>query len=133
MKPKDFANMDEFIDAALMDEPLREVPFAFHARVQDRLRVTKALQRERVQFKNRILSSFFVLTALVGIASSILFSSMPNLIDSVPGVLGHYDHFSTAVGLWGGGAFGLAMLAITAVALGLFALETGTMRKVRVR
>lgn len=133
MKPEEYEDLDAFIDAALRDEPIRDTPFGFHSRFEERLRFTVALQRERARFRN-CLASVACLVVLLGLCVGVTLGSghvASRLAASIPGALGYYDRFSIGAGVWGPMVFGVATLAIMGMVLGLFAFETTRGRAVR--
>ena len=62
------AELDALIEAALAEEVLLPVPVGFHARVNERVRLAALQQRERVRFRNTLLSGF---AASVGIVVTV--------------------------------------------------------------
>ena len=62
------AELDALIEAALAEEVLLPVPVGLHARVNERVRLAALQQRERVRFRNALLSGF---AASVGIVVAV--------------------------------------------------------------
>lgn len=62
------AELDALIEAALAEEVLLPVPVGLHARVNERVHLAALQQRERVRFRNALLSGF---AASVGIVVAV--------------------------------------------------------------
>ena len=95
MKPNSHNDLDELIDAALRSESERDVPFAFHRRTEDRLRIAAMLQHEVGQFRASCVSaSVFASLLALGAGLAWFVIDVPDLVArAVPGVLGFYDQF----------------------------------------
>ena len=133
MKLEDYDNLDAFIDAALQDEPLRDTPFGFHARFEERLRFSVALQRERARFRNCLVSAAS-LVIFLGVCVGVTIGSgqvTSRLAASIPGALGYYDYFSSTATVWGPTVIGIAVLLSMVMLLGLLASEAARGRAIR--
>jgi hypothetical protein len=62
------AELDALIEAALAEEVLLPVPAGLHARINERVHLAALQQRERVRFRNAMLSGF---AASVGIVVAV--------------------------------------------------------------
>ena len=132
IKREDYDDMDAFIDAALREEPLRDTPFGFRARFEDRLRFTVALQRERARFRNCLVGAA-ALFVFLGICVGLTLGSgqvVSRVAASIPGALGYYDYMSSAVVAWGPEAFAVGALLTVMMAWGIVAVETSRGRAI---
>lgn len=87
--------LDRLIDSVLRDEPERNVPFAFHRGVQERLQIAALLDRERKHFHTCWAFAGSVAAILATGAAMVWFGvGIPDLVGrAVPGALGSYDQF----------------------------------------
>ncbi len=87
--------LDSLIDSVLRDEPERNVPFAFHRGVEERLHIASLLDRERKRFRTCWAFAGTVAGILAaGTAMAWFGAGIPDLVGrAVPGALGSYDQF----------------------------------------
>ncbi len=87
--------LDGLIDSVLRDEPERDVPFAFHRGVEERLQIASLLDRERSRFRRCWAFAGTVAGVLAaGTAVTWFGIGIPDLVGrAVPGALGSYDQF----------------------------------------
>ena len=95
MEPDEKDEIDLLIDSALRDEPERDVPFAFHRSVENRVQIASLLNRERKHFRRCWTLAGTVAGCLSTAAAMTWFGAgVPDLVGrAVPGALGSYDHF----------------------------------------
>lgn len=125
MHPRDFYNIDDFIDAALRSESMRGVPLGFHRRVEDRLRMSALLRRERSRFR-RILtvSGVVFFSGLSAITLAALLGDIPGgLTGSVPGALGYYDQFIAMLSVYWPHVVATALVSAGAIVAGLLLFD----------
>lgn len=88
-------DLDRLIDSVLRNEPERDVPFAFHRGVEERVQIASLLNRERKHFRR----CWAFAGTLVGCGATVAAvgwfgAGFPDLVGrAVPGALGSYDHF----------------------------------------
>lgn len=102
MNRDDFDDMDDFIDAALKDERMRNVPFGFHRKVEDNLRVAAAIQTERNKYRLCMLIGVALYTLVFGSATlyMMLGAIFTSVSETLPGFLAHYSQYSQALEIW---------------------------------
>ena len=95
METNEKDDLDSLIDSALRDEPERNVPFAFHRGVQERVQIAALLDRERKHFRTCWAFAGSVAGMLTAGAAMVWFGAgIPDLVGrAVPGALGSYDQF----------------------------------------
>ena len=119
--------LDAMIEAALSDEALLPVPVGLHARIGERVRLATLQQRERVRFRNALLSGL-VASVVIVLSLSILvaFTKFEVLLKhGISGGKGLMDSYATTFALswpqyWDGLVFTLFLgLGVATVGLGL--------------
>lgn len=113
--------LDGVIEDALCREPMRPVPHGLHARIERRVRITALMEREKREFRGRVLSGLTAAFTLVAVAVVVaVFMDIPGWIDSsVPGAWGYLDYLTlTASQSW------LFMGAAAVVVLLLFTVPS---------
>ena len=128
MQPNNFDALDQFIDTALRDDPIRPVPFGFGAAVANRVRAAAMLRRQRRHMRQSLAALF--LGALVVIAgAAATWQSGGEFLSRVPGGLGYVDYWSVQMtGLWPGIAASAVLLLFGLTASAVL-LETRLRRR----
>jgi len=106
------AHVDDVVEGMLRDGALVSVPRDFHGRVMERVRLAALERRERVRFRNALLTGAFACFGVVALAGSLLaYTSFDLLLNhGVSGGLGFVDyHVATFQIAWPGRADGLFM------------------------
>lgn len=121
-RPSD-EELDALIEAALAEEVLLPVPVGLHARINERVQLAALQQRERLRFRNALLSGFAASVAIVAsLVALVAFTRFEVLLKhGVSGGKGMVDSYATTLALswpqyWDGFVF-LLFLALGAAAL----------------
>ena len=101
MKHKLPENLDNLIETALSEEPMRQVPEDLHRRVLDRVQISSMLERERLRFRYAVtglVCSMMASVALMGFV--LLFFDLHLLMDQgISGGKGHFDALAASMKL----------------------------------
>lgn len=113
--------LDQFIDAALRDEPLLPVPAGLHRKIQDRVVIAAMQERERARFRNSLLSAVgalvVILAGTVAVVSLTHFSILYR--HGVSGGRGFVDYYLTLLDVtWSGQIGGYALLLALGLSMG---------------
>jgi hypothetical protein len=69
MNHKDFNHIDDFIDAALKEETMHSTPFGFHRMVDNNLKISVVIQKERGQYRALMYIGVTIYTLIFGTAT----------------------------------------------------------------
>lgn len=88
-------NMDEFIEAALGNEPMLAVPANLHRRVVERVRIAHLREQERVRFRYTMTTLAVTVLGLFGGAGFAIWFGSAGMLGTqgVSGGMGQYDYF----------------------------------------
>lgn len=102
MNHRDFEDLDDFIESALKDERMRNVPFGFQRKVEDNLRVAAAIQAERNKYRLAMIVGVTIYTLIFGSATlyMVLGAIFSSISESLPGFLSYYAQLSQTVEIW---------------------------------
>jgi hypothetical protein len=117
------AELDALIEAALAEEVVLPVPAGLHARINERVRLASLQQRERVRFRNALLSGF---AASVGVVAGVAFLVATTKFDvllkhGISGGRGLMDSYAATFALswpqyWEGIILSLVLMIVVATA-----------------
>ena len=102
MKHDDFDDLDDFIESALKEERMRNVPFGFHRKVEDNLRISAAIQAERNKYRMIMMVGVALYTLIFGSATlyMVLGAIFSSINETLPGFLSYYTQLSQTVEIW---------------------------------
>ena len=132
MDQKYLHDLDALIERALAGEPIQPVPARFRARLEDRLRVSAVVQKERQRIRFGMAAGAILFTALASVMVFVpVLSYFQGFVDrSVPGGLGYFDYLVVSLlSAWGPVASSSGLLV--AGVLGFVVVAAATVSAVR--
>ena len=117
MKPADFDDLDQFIDAALRHEPLRPVPFGFQRALEQRLAVQRRIAAERRRLRSIALAGCGAILAAFAALAFVGARWGNAALDNTPGLRGYLDGLTAPYAAWGDSIAGGVLLGAVVLTL----------------
>lgn len=95
---REVLNVEKTIEDALTSEPMRSVPSGMHNRIEQRLKITALIQKEKSQFRRTMVMAWsMIFLCLGGGISFAFYGGVKGLLQTAaPGALGYIDYMSSS-------------------------------------
>lgn len=93
------AELDALIESTLQDEALMPVPAHMHVRIAERIQLAAMQQKERIRFRNTLLTGFVGSVGIVALGTSLVILTNFHILleHGISGGLGLLDYYRTTL------------------------------------